>query len=201
MLDRIARFFCSLRLTVVLLGAGLELVFVGTLAQVHEGLYAAQIRYFKSWYIWKPTIGDHMWPILLPGGYLLGAMLLANLIAAHIKRFQLTRKKIGINMIHAGIILLLLGQLGTDMLSQESSMYLTEGNSANYSEDFRANELAFVDPTDPASDRVISVPESLIAEKACASTGKIAILRNCRRRMRFPSRPTMVSLPIFRSSH
>src|SRR3984957_5270637 len=88
MLDRVAKFFCSLRLTVVLLIAGLVLVFVGTLAQVHEGLFAAQVRYFKSWYVWKPTIGDSAWPVLLPGGYLIGSLLLLNLIAAHIKRFK-----------------------------------------------------------------------------------------------------------------
>src|SRR5271166_630210 len=117
MVDRIAKFFCSLRLTVVLLIAGLVLVFVGTLAQVHEGLFAAQVRYFKSWYIWRPTIGDNTWPVLLPGGYLIGSLLLMNLVAAHTKRFQFTKKKIGINIIHFGIILLLLGQLMTDVLS------------------------------------------------------------------------------------
>src|SRR5580698_2221449 len=126
MLDRIAKFFCSLRLTVVLLGAGLVLVFVGTLAQVHEGLYAAQVRYFRSWYIWQPTIGDHTWPIILPGGYLLGNLLLFNLIAAHIKRFKFTTSKIGIQLIHGGLILLLLGQLLTDLFAQESSMRLSE---------------------------------------------------------------------------
>ncbi len=165
MVDRIAKFFCSLRLTVVLLGAGLVLVFVGTLAQVHEGLFAAQVRYFKSFYIWKPTIGDTTWPIILPGGYLIGSMLLINLFAAHIKRFQLTKKKIGIHLIHGGLILLLLGQLLTDALSHESSMRLFEGTSSNYSEDFRANELVMIDSSDPKSDQVVSIPESLLARK------------------------------------
>jgi len=40
------KFFSSLRLTVVLLSAGLLLVFVGTLAQVDEGLYQAQVALF-----------------------------------------------------------------------------------------------------------------------------------------------------------
>jgi hypothetical protein len=165
MVDRIFKFFCSLRLTVVLLCAGLVLVFVGTLAQVHEGLFAAQVRYFKSWVIWKPTIGDSTWPIVLPGGYLIGTMLLLNLVAAHIKRFQFSTKKIGIQLIHGGIILLLLGQLLTDLFSQESSMRLSEGMSRNYSEDFSANELVLVDASDPKSDRVVSIPESRLAAK------------------------------------
>src|SRR5436309_3784294 len=100
MLDRLAKLLTSLRLTVVLLCAGLVLVFVGTLAQVHEGLFQAQVRYFKSWIIWQPTIGDRVWPIALPGGYLIGTLLLINLVVAHIKRFQFTMKKLGIHMIH-----------------------------------------------------------------------------------------------------
>jgi hypothetical protein len=150
---------------VVLLCAGLVLIFVGTLAQVHEGLYAAQVRYFKSWYIWRPTIGDSTWPILLPGGYLLGGLLLINLIVAHIKRFQFTTKKLGIQLIHLGLILLLLGQLLTDLLARESSMKLFEGTTRNYSEDFRANELVLVDSSDPKSDQIVSIPESILARK------------------------------------
>src|SRR5271154_1685403 len=119
MVNRIIKFFCSLRLTVVLLGAGLVLVFVGTLAQVHEGLYDAQVRYFKSWLIFRPTIGAARWPVILPGGYLIGTMLLLNLLAAHIKRYQFTRKKAGIHLIHGGLIVLLMGQLLTDVLSHE----------------------------------------------------------------------------------
>jgi ResB-like family len=165
MVDRIFKFFCSLRLTVALLCFALVLVFVGTLAQVHEGLYAAQVRYFKSWLVWRPTIGDSTWPIALPGGYLLGTVLLINLLAAHIKRFQFTTKKLGIHLIHGGLILLLLGQLLTDFLSRESSMRLFEGSRSNYSEDYRANELVMTDISDPASDLVVSIPESHLAEK------------------------------------
>ncbi|MDB6065006.1 MAG: hypothetical protein JWR26_1214 [Pedosphaera sp.] len=163
MVDRIFKFFSSLRLTVVLLSAGLVLVFVGTLAQVHEGLYQAQVRYFRSWFIWQPTVGDSVWPILLPGGYLIGTMLLINLVAAHLKRFKLTTQKIGIQLIHGGIILLLLGQLLTDVLARESSMKLVEGTSKDYSEDFHANELVVIDKSNPQSDGVVSIPESLLA--------------------------------------
>src|SRR5207249_10627158 len=106
MLDRLIKFFTSLRLTVVLLGFGLLLVFVGTLAQVHEGLYEAQTRYFKSWFIWRPTIADSPWPLLLPGGYCIGTLLLVNLLAAHIKRFRLSardRKSTRLNSSHVSI--------------------------------------------------------------------------------------------------
>jgi hypothetical protein len=160
MIDRIAKFFCSLRLTVALLCAGLLLVFVGTMAQVDEGLYDAQVRYFKSWSVWKPTIGHHVWLLWLPGGYLIGSLLLMNLLAAHIKRFQFTWKKLGIHLTHGGLILLLLGQLLTDMLARESAMRLVEGTSSNYSEDFRENELVLTDTSDPSNNTVVSIPEA-----------------------------------------
>ena len=71
MLKRIVNFFTSLKLTVVCLCLGMLLIFIGTLAQVDEGLYNAQSRYFKSWIIWAPTLLGHKLPIALPGGYLL----------------------------------------------------------------------------------------------------------------------------------
>ncbi len=174
-MSRISHFFCSLRLTVVLLAAGLLLVFLGTLAQVHEGLYVAQARYFRSWFVWNPTIGDSKWPLLLPGGYLIGSMLLLNLVAAHIKRFQFNTRKVGIHLTHGGLVLLLLGQLLTDMLSRESSMQLEEGMGKNYSEDFRATELTFINTADSAMDTVISIPEENLTRRGEIKTESLPV--------------------------
>ena len=107
MFNRLLKPLTSLRLTVVLLTAGLVLVLVGTLAQVHEGLYQAQTRYFKHWFVWGITMFGHKISLGLPGGYLIGTLLLVNLTAAHIKRFQRTWKKLGIHLTHAGVVLLL----------------------------------------------------------------------------------------------
>jgi hypothetical protein len=163
MVERILKFFNSLKLTVALLSVGLVLVFIGTLAQVHEGLYQAQARYFKSWFISSPMIFGSKVPIILPGGYLIGTLLVINLVVAHLKRFQSTKKKIGIHLIHGGIVLLLLGQLLTDAFSTESAMQIAETESKNYSEDFHANELAIVDTSNAEHDQVISIPERLVA--------------------------------------
>jgi hypothetical protein len=92
------RFFTSLRLTVVLLAFAILLVFIGTLAQVDEGLYNAQARYFRQWLIVGMDLFGHHVPLILPGGYLIGTMLLVNLLAAHIYRFQFSVKKIGIQL-------------------------------------------------------------------------------------------------------
>jgi hypothetical protein len=157
LIKKIVEFFSSLRLTVVLLAFAIVLVFVGTLAQVDEGLYAAQSHYFRQWLV----IGAHLFgrqiPILLPGGYLIGMLLLVNLASAHIYRFQLTRRKIGIQIAHAGVILLLVGQLATDMFAREMQMRFTEGQTCSYSESATGSELVFV-----SGDEVTAIPLKLL---------------------------------------
>lgn len=157
LLDRIIRFFSSLKLTVVCLGLGLVLVFWGTMAQVEMGLYQAQNEFFRSLFIyWKPEGSGLKIPIF-PGGYLVGGVLLVNLLAAHIQRFELSRKKIGLFLVHSGLILLLVGQLLTDLLSQESMLHLREGETKNYTEADTDVELAIVDVTDRDSDKVLAI--------------------------------------------
>src|SRR5215813_13608526 len=119
--ERLIKLFTSLRLTVVCLAFAVLLVFLGTLAQVDLGLYKAQNEFFRSFFVfWGPKSATWKIPVF-PGGYLVGGVLLINLVAAHYKRFRLSRDKAGIWMVHLGLILLLVGQLGTDLLSRESA--------------------------------------------------------------------------------
>ena len=165
LLDGLIKFFTSLRLTFVLLVLSLVLVFFGTLAEVHLGLYKAQTEFFRSFFIyWHPPNATWKIPVF-PGGYLIGAALLLNLIAAHTSRFKLTRDKIGLWIIHAGLILLILGQLGTDLFAVESQMHLREGQMKNYSEADRVDELAITDITDRKLETVVAIPEWLLAKK------------------------------------
>ena len=160
MFDRLARIFTSLRLTVALLALGLVLVFWGTLAQVQLGLYKAQNDFFRSFFIyWTPGQSSLRIPIF-PAGYLIGWLLLINLFMAHFRYYQPGRRKYGIVMIHLGVVLLLFGQLLTDVLSTESVMHLRNGEMKNYSEVSRRYELAVVDTTDPQADKVVAIPES-----------------------------------------
>jgi len=156
-IKNIVRFLSSLRLTVVLLGFSIILVFVGTLAQVDEGLYGAQAHYFKRWLVLGVNLFGHKVPMILPGGYLIGASLLINLVAAHIYRFQLSTKKIGIQLAHAGVILLLVGQLATDMFARELQLRFNEGERRNYSESATDYELIF-----HAGAQETAIPVSLL---------------------------------------
>src|SRR5262245_52218812 len=165
MIQRIVSVLSSLRLTVFCLLCGMGLAFAGTIAQVHLGLYKAQNEFFRSFFVyWTPTGSTWKIPVL-PGGYLLGGVLLLNLVTAHVKRFSFTRKKAGIWLVHAGLILLLLGQLLTDVLSRESLMHIREGGTKNYSELDRESELAIVDVSDPSTDLVVAIPQAKFRQK------------------------------------
>ncbi len=165
----IFQFFSSLKLTVVLLSFSLILIFFGTLDQVQYGIWHTQELYFESFLVvWTypehAPLGRHLhWiRIPMPGGYLLGGMLLINLLAAHITRFKLSWAKCGIFLIHSGLILLLISELMTDILAVESQMPVDEGGTSNYSQDFRENELVFIDRSHPEHDSVHTIPASLL---------------------------------------
>lgn len=158
MLDRLVKLFTSLRLTVVLLALGIVLVFWGTIAQVELGLYKAQNEFFRSFFIfWQPAGTNWRIPFF-PGGYLVGGLLLINLFSAHLRYYQPGKRKYGIALIHLGIVLLLVGQFLTDVLSIESSMHIRNGGTKNYSEAGRSFELAVVDTTDADTDKVVAIP-------------------------------------------
>ncbi|MGA2244773.1 MAG: cytochrome c biogenesis protein ResB [Verrucomicrobiota bacterium] len=153
----IVDFFTSLKLTVALLAFAIVLVFIGTLAQADEGLYGAQAHYFKQWIVIGAHLFGHTVPLLLPGGYLIGTLLLVNLVASHIYRFEFSLRKTGIQIAHAGVIVLLVGQLSTDMLSRELQMHFAEGETRNYSDSATEYELIF-----QSGSEVTAIPEKLL---------------------------------------
>jgi len=163
------QFFSSLKLTVVLLSFSIVLIFFGTLDQVQYGIWHTQEMYFESFFVvW--AFPDHApggeylhWiRIPMPGGYTLGGLLLINLVTAHFARFKLAWSKLGISLIHSGLMLLLLAELLTDITAVESQMPVDEGGTSNYSQSYRENELVFIDRSHPDYDRVHAIPTSIM---------------------------------------
>lgn len=157
----VRNFLVSLQLTVVLLVLSLILVFVATLDQVNLGIWAVQEKYFRSFLV-IGKLGDVPLPIF-PGGYLIGGLLLANLLAAHFYRFSLTWRKSGIQLTHLGLILLLVGELMSGLWQESYTMRIQEGQTINYSEHERDFEVAVTDTSDAELDTVVAIPESLLA--------------------------------------
>ena len=164
MLRKLIDLITSLKLTIICLAAAMVLIFAGTIAQVHLGIWEAQQRYFQSLFVWWPPEGRGFRIPIFPGGHLIGAVLLINLIAAHAKRFQWAWRKFGIHLTHAGLIIMLAGGLFTDLFAVESHMRLSWGDTKNYSEDPRRMELAVIDTTDGEFDQVTAIPEAVLRQ-------------------------------------
>jgi hypothetical protein len=164
-------FFVSLKLTLVLLAFSMVLVFAATLDQVNLGIWAVQEKYFRSFVVYG-NLGPIAVP-LFPGGYVVGGLLLLNLSAAYASRFAFSWRKSGILLSHFGLILLLVGELLTGLWQEDYHLRLNEGETRNYAESYRANELALTDVTDPKFDDVVAIPQSFLSGKSAVQHPKL----------------------------
>jgi len=117
-LRRVGAFLASLELTVGLFACAMVIVFVGTLAQTQLGVWAAMAQYFRAFVAWvdlsllvpgrQPAI-----TIPFPGGWLIGGLLLINLIAAHLVRFKVRKDR---RLLAPGLVLLGVGAFGYGLM-------------------------------------------------------------------------------------
>lgn len=165
----------SLKLTVTLLALSMFLVYAGTWAQVGTSNWDVQKQFFYSNLVWIPIkslwtrvhsapgpIGGFKIPF--PGGYVLGLLLLINLLAAHAVRFKLTWKRTGVILIHLGLILLLVGEGVSSAMKIENNMDIDQGSYANYTWSPRDVELAVIDRSPADHDRVTVVSAARLAQ-------------------------------------
>jgi hypothetical protein len=178
----------SLRVTVVLFALSILLVFFGTLAQVDQGIFTVLKNYFRcavAWVPWQvfvrfgqtflfiPQDANVPGHFPFPGGWLLGGLLLANLLSAHLVRFKLSWKRSGILILHAGLVVMMLSELITGLFAGEARMTIDEGVSTNYTEDYHAFELAVIDRSDPLNDNVVVIPGSFLQRKGIIGNEKL----------------------------
>jgi hypothetical protein len=167
----------SLKITVVLFALSLFLIFCGTLAQIDQGIWTVLHKYFRTFFSWIPLqifvqFGQIFFnlpkdlrvsgSIPFPGGWAIGTLLLVNLLAAHLVRFKVTWKRSGILLIHAGLVVLMLGEFITGLCAVEARMTIAEGQTMNYVTDNRAAELAIIDTSNPHDDKVVVIPSSIL---------------------------------------
>lgn len=94
--SRLYRMVASLRLTVALLAMSMFIVLAGTVAQIDQGIWQVIHAYFRTYFAWidlrifaprswnVPAIGFYF-----PGGWLIGGLLVINLLAAHALRYRI----------------------------------------------------------------------------------------------------------------
>jgi hypothetical protein len=154
----------SLKLTIVCLALLMALVVACTLAQVQLGTLGAVNLYMRSFLVWWQVPGTGWSLAVFPGGALVGLVLMVNLAAAQGQRLERSWKKAGIWIVHAGLILLFVGEFVTGIFQVETQLAIEEGQTVNFVEHAREQELAIIDTTDPAWDVVHSIPQGLLAD-------------------------------------
>ncbi|MFL5272250.1 MAG: cytochrome c biogenesis protein ResB [Anaeromyxobacteraceae bacterium] len=155
----------SLKLTIVCLASLMILVVACTLAQVHLGTLGAVNAYIRSFFVWWDVPGAGWSIAIFPGGALVGLVLAANLLAAQLRRLELSWKKAGLWIVHAGLILLVVGEFVTSAFQKESQLAIEEGQTLSFIESPREQELTVVDTTDAQYEDVYGVPQSLLARE------------------------------------
>ncbi len=175
----------SLRVSMVLFGLSLFLVFFGTLAQKHAGIERVLTQYFYCSMAWVDLnlisdftevffrfrfLGSLEHPVRLfvpfPGGYVIGWAMVLNLTAAHIVRFKLSWRRAGIWALHAGMVVLLGGEFIRAEMAQENRISLMEGETADFMTNLHLVELVVATPPAAGVSEVVSVPGDLVAKAA-----------------------------------
>ena len=109
----------SLKITCAMFFLGVVILFVGTLAQDEDTIVDVKKDYFNIWVAYVPLDvfkPQTIWPhtdqerlaggFVIPGGALIGLILLVNLVAAKMTRFQMTARG---SRLAAGMVLTLIG--------------------------------------------------------------------------------------------
>jgi hypothetical protein len=161
----------SLRLTVVLFLLASILVFYGTIVQVDLPNFTTVDRYFRSFIIWIPArtllfnlsqanleaLGLANFALPFPGGWLIGGVMMINLLAAHAIHFKMSWRRSGIVVIHAGIVLLMISEVITGVYALEGHMHIPTGTSVNYVQHNHLPEIVFTHPSEKKGKDVVAV--------------------------------------------
>jgi hypothetical protein len=112
------------------------LIIAGTLFQSGHGLYEAQRRFFGFGLLlggWFP----------MPGAGLLMWILSLQIVVTMLFVLPLTWKKLGLWIIHIGLLLLLAGGFITQTMAVESELTLAEGETGHFTTAYHEWEVAF----------------------------------------------------------
>lgn len=139
--------------TCLLLLMGL-LTWLATLEQIYSGLHATLLKYFhwQAWYLIPEINGKIVgiplgdWtipnteldaiPLILPGGYWVGALLLVNLTLGGVVRARKGWKHAGNLIAHAGIILMLIAGGVAHHFEERGNMMIRPGSSNDVAEHY-----------------------------------------------------------------
>ncbi|MDF1825511.1 MAG: cytochrome c biogenesis protein ResB [Verrucomicrobiales bacterium] len=132
------QFFTSFKVATAVFVLMTLVTLLGTLAQVDQGLYAAKVKYFHSFFFTDKIFGI---PVLLPGGLLLMIILTINMILGALVKVRKRWRGAGLLVSHFGMIMLLAGGFVTWAFATDGYMALYPGMSSNRVESYRDWQL------------------------------------------------------------
>ena len=185
-----------MELTLTCLVLLMVLITACTLEQASLGMFASVEKYFRSAFLYV-----HAGPLKLPwfpAGGAVGLVLLLQLVLINFAKVQWTWRKSGILLTHAGLVLLVLGEFVTGGLAIETRMAISEGETLNYTESGRQDELFVADVSAAEADTVYQVPLSRVkegAEIAHAEWPFTMRVREFHRNAAVGPRPAALNLP------
>ncbi len=129
------------------IGNGLLVVFgAGTLYLLSMALRGERLSDSAMRILWQLTQGGGVGLLLLVGCSLV------------------FKKRAGVVLLHAGIGLMMFGELLVGLTAVEGQLQMQEGETVNFVQDIRTVELAVIDRSDPKTDRVTVIPKGHIEQ-------------------------------------
>lgn len=146
-LAKVIAFLSSYGLATITLALLLLITFLGTLEQAEYGLVASQARYFESVFVdridvgacWRALaldgyldIGNFVLPVkIMPGGYLLMAVLFVNMFIGGLIRIRKSPRTIGVVISHFAILFMIASGAVTYHFAKEGILSLAEGKTSD----------------------------------------------------------------------
>lgn len=130
--------FTSFKLATVILILMTLVTLLGTVGQVENGLHAAKLKYFHSFFFTESVYGV---PLFLPGGMLLMLLLFVNMTMGAIIKVRKRWKGAGLLISHTGMLMLLAGGFVTNKFATDGYMALYPGMTSNRVESYREWQL------------------------------------------------------------
>lgn len=171
-IDAFVKGLSSIWLSVVLLVLLALLTWLGTLEQVHTGLFEVQKKYFDSLFLIH-HVGPV--PVPLPGATLVMGVLFVNLLLGGILRMRKGVSTIGILITHFGIAFLLIAGFVKAYFAEEGHLTLYEGERSNVFTSYHHWEVAVLEKLPDGQVREVVAPEQLFAD---AESGARVVLNS-----------------------
>ena len=140
-MKKLTDLLASYGLCCVLLVCLFCLTLFGTLYQVDHGLYEAKDVYFSSWFL-RGHDGFVLPFPFFPGGMTCMSLLALNMVLGGLVRLNISRRNIGVVVIHLGMGFLLVAGLVKMSFAQEGNLRLVEGQRSDFFQSYTDWEVA-----------------------------------------------------------